>query len=321
MTRAIALLALLVGLVAASHADDRAQLERIPRIGYLATHTAWIPYFHSAMKDLGYVEGKNLFVEWRVSDERADRLRTLAQELVALRVDVIFVDSTPAALAAKGATEKIPIVIAGLADPVGTGLVASLSRPGGNVTGTTIMTRDVSGKRVQLLKEAAPRVLVVAIFWNPTHPHGPVQVKDAEAAIAQLGLKAQRVPVRRTQDVDGAFAMLAKRGYGLLITDDTLLINQTERLAALAVERRLPGISGFRTFAEGGGLMSYGPSLPEQFQDAALYVDKIIKGAQPADLPVKQATKFELVINLKTANALGVKMPQSILLRADEVIR
>ncbi len=321
MTRAIALLALLVGLVAASHADDRAQLERIPRIGYLATHTAWIPYFHSAMKDLGYVEGKNLFVEWRVSDERADRLRTLAQELVALRVDVIFVDSTPAALAAKSATEKIPIVIAGLADPVGTGLVASLSRPGGNVTGTSIMTRDVSAKRVQLLKEAAPGVSVVAIFWNPTHPHGPVQVKDVEAAVAQLGLKAQRVPVRSTQDVDGAFAMLGKRGYGLLITDDTLLINQIERLAALAVERRLPGISGFRTFAEGGGLMSYGPSLPEQFQDAALYVDKIIKGAQPADLPVKQATKFELVINLKTANALGVKMPQSILLRADEVIR
>ena len=321
MTRAIALLALLVGLVAASHADDRAQLERIPRIGYLATHTAWIPYFHSAMKDLGYVEGKNLLVEWRVSDERADRLRTLAQELVALRVDVIFVDSTPAALAAKSVTEKIPIVIAGLADPVGTGLVASLSRPGGNVTGTTIMTRDISAKRVQLLKEAAPGVSVVAIFWNPTHPHGPVQVKDAEAAIAQLGLKAQRVPVRSTQDVDGAFAMLGKRGYGLLITDDTLLINQIERLAALAVERRLPGISGFRTFAEGGGLMSYGPSLPEQFQDAALYVDKIIKGAQPADLPVKQATKFELVINLKTANALGVKMPQSILLRADEVIR
>jgi putative ABC transport system substrate-binding protein len=231
------------------------------------------------------------------------------------------VDSTPAALAAKKATNRIPIVIAGLADPVGTGLVASLAKPGGNVTGTTITTRDVTAKRVELLKEAVPTVATLAIFWNPTHPHGPIQVKDAEAAAARAGLKAQLVPVRSAQEVDAAFATLAKRPYGLLITDDTLLINQTDRLASLAIERRLPGISGFRTFAEGGGLMSYGPSLAEQFQGAALYVDRIIKGAHAAELPVKQPTKFDLLVNLSTARALKLTLPESILLRADEIIR
>jgi putative tryptophan/tyrosine transport system substrate-binding protein len=200
-------------------------------------------------------------------------------------------------------------------------LVTSLSRPGGNVTGTTIMSRDVMAKRVQLLKEFVPAMSAVAIFWNPTHPAGPVQVKDAETAAAQLGLKALRVPVRRAQDVEGAFALIGKRGFGILITDDTLFINQTERLAALAIERRLPGISGFRTFAEGGGLMSYGPSLAEQFQGAAVYVDKVLKGARPADLPVQQPTKFEFLVNLTTAKALGLKIPQSILLRATDVIR
>src|SRR5262249_5539243 len=161
--------------------------------------------------------------------------------------------------AAKSVTEKIPIVFAGLADPVGTGLVASLPRPGGNLTGTTIMSRDVMAKRVQLLKEAAPTISTLVIGWDPTHPAGPGQLKDAEAAADQLGLKALPVPVRSARDVDSAFAMTSKRGYGLLLTDDTLLINQAERLALLAAERRLPAISGFREFVENGGLMSYGP--------------------------------------------------------------
>ena len=321
MMRALAYLVLFAGLVGSLHADDSAQPERIPRIGYLATHAMWTRYFHSAMKDLGYLEGKNLIVVWRLSDEKSEHLASAAQELVDLGVDLIFVDSTPGALAAKSATNRIPIVIAGLADPVGTGLVASLPRPGGNVTGTTIITRDVTAKRVELLKEAAPAVSTLAILWNPTHPHGPAQLKDAEAAATRAGLKAHQVPVRSAQDVEAAFATLAKRPYGLLITDDTLLINQTDRLASLAIERRLPGISGFRTFAEGGGLMSYGPSLAEQFQGAAAYVDKIIKGAQPADLPVKQPTKFDLLVNLRTARALKLNVPESILLRADEVIR
>jgi len=321
MIRGLACLVLLAGLVGPLYADDSTPPVRIPRIGYLATHAGWTHYFHSAMKDLGYLEGKNLIVVWRLSDERPEHLATAAQELVALGVDLIFVDSTPGALAAKGATNRIPIVFAGLVDPIGTGLVASLARPGGNVTGTTITTRDVTAKRVELLKEAAPAVSVIAIFWNPTHPHGPVQVKDAEAAATRAGLKAHQVPVRSAQDVDAAFATLAKRPYGLLITDDTLLINQIDRLASLAIERRLPGISGFRTFAEGGGLMSYGPSLAEQFQGAALYVDKIVKGTQPVDLPVRQPTKFDLLVNLRTARALKLNVPESILLRADEVIR
>ena len=310
------------GLLAAPLATEAQQAAgRVPRIGYLATHSAWIPYFHSAMKNQGYVEGTNLLVEWRMSDLEPGHLRAFAQELVALRVDLIFVDSTPAALAVKSATERLPIVFAALVDPVGTGLVAGLPRPGGNLTGTMLMTRDAMAKRVQLLKEAAPAVSTVAILWNPTHPHGPVQVKDIEAAVAQLGLKAQRVPVSSAQDVGSAFAMIGRRGFGLLITDDTLLVNQAERLAALAAERRLPAISNFRAFVDGGGLMSYGPSLTEQFQGAALYIDKILKGARPADLPVMQASKFDMLINLKTAKALGLTIPPSLLGRADEIIQ
>jgi putative ABC transport system substrate-binding protein len=321
MMRALAYLALFAALIGPGRAEDTPQSVRIPRVGYLATHATWTRYFHAAMKDLGYLEGKNLVVVWRLSDEKSEHLASAAQELVGLDVDLIFVDSTPAALAAKSATNRIPIVFAGLVDPIGTGLVASLAKPGGNVTGTTITTRDVTAKRVELLKEAVPTVATLAIFWNPTHPHGPTQVEDAQAAATRAGLKTHLVPVRSAQEVDAAFATLAKRPYGLLITDDTLLINQIDRLASLAIERRLPGISGFRTFAEGGGLMSYGPSLAEQFQGAALYVDRIIKGAQPADLPVKQPTKFDLLVNLRTARALKLKVPESILLRADEIIR
>jgi putative tryptophan/tyrosine transport system substrate-binding protein len=310
------------GLLAAPLAAAAQHLSKVPHIGYLVTHPEWAAYFPASMRNLGYVEGTNLLVERRVSDNLSpDHLRTVAQKLVALGVDLIFVDSTPAALAAKSATERLPVVFAALADPVGTGLVASLSRPGGNVTGTTIMTRDVMAKRVQLLKEAASAVSTVAIFWNPTHPHGPVQIKDAEAAVAQLRLKAQRVPVRRAEEVDSAFDMVGKRGFGLLITDDTLLVNQSERLAALASERGLPAISGgLGAFVERGGLMAYGPSLVEQFQGAAVFVDKILKGAKPGDLPIEQPTKFELVINLKTAKALGLTIPPSLLQRADQVI-
>src|SRR5215831_9281918 len=239
LMRACACLVVLVGLVLGSHDDGSTQPGRVPRIGYLATHPAWTPYFHSAMKNQGYVEGTNLHVEWRVSDLEPGHLRIFAQELVALRVDLIFVDSTPAALAVKSATEKLPIVFAALADPVGTGVVTGLARPGGNLTGTSLMTRDVMAKRVQLLKEASPAVSTVAIFWNPTHPHGPIQIRDAEAAAAQLGLKAQRVPVRSAQDVRSAFDMVGSHGVGLLMTDDTLLVNQAERLASLAAERRL----------------------------------------------------------------------------------
>ena len=319
--RACFCLLFFVGLALASHADDITRSGHVPRIGYLATHPAWTPYFHSAMKKLGYSEGKDFVVLWRVSDENPTHLRAIAQELVALGVDLIFVDSTPGALAANSVTERIPIVIAGLVDPVGAGLVASLPRPGGNITGTTIMSRDVMAKRMQLLKEASPALSTVVIVWNPTHPHGPVQLKDAEAAAVQFRLKARGVPVRSARDVDSAFAVVGKRGCGLLLTDDTLLVNQADRLALLAADRRLPAISGFRAFVESGGLMSYGPSLAEQFEGAALYTDKILKGAHPADLPVMQASKFELLVNLKAAKEAELTLPQSILLRADEVIR
>lgn len=321
LMRAWFCLLFLMGLALSSHAEDSTRSGHVPRIGYLATHPAWTPYFHSAMKSLGYSEGKDLVVVWRVSDQAPAHLQAIAQELVALGVDLIIVDSTPAALAAKSVTERIPIVFAGLADPVGAGLVASLSRPGGRVTGMTIISRDVVAKRVQLLKEAAPAVSTVVIVWNPTHPHGPAMLKDAEAAVVQFRLKALQAPVRSARDVDRVFTVVGKHGYGLLLTDDTLLINQAERLALLAADRRLPAISGFRAFVENGGLLSYGPSLTEQFEGAALYTDKILKGAQPADLPVMQASKFELLVNLKAAKEADLTLPQSILLRADEVIR
>lgn len=188
---ALAGLLVVVGLVLGWHADGSAQTSRVPRIGYLVTHPEWSDFFQSAIKHAGFVEGKSILVERRMSDLTTDQLRTVAQEIAGLHVDLIFTDSTPAALALKSATERLPIVFAALVDPVGTGLVASLPRPGGNLTGTTLMvTRDVMAKRVQLLKEAAPAVSTIAIFWNPTHPHGPVQIKDTEAAAAQLGLKA-----------------------------------------------------------------------------------------------------------------------------------
>jgi len=321
LVRACACVLVFVGLVLGSQADSSAQPGRIPHIGYLVTHPEWSNFFDSAIKNAGYVEGTSLLVERRVSGLTTDQLRTVAREIVGLRVDLIFTDSTPAALALKGETERLPIVFAALADPVGTGVVTGLARPGGNLTGTSLMTRDVMAKRVQLLKEASPAVSTVAIFWNPTHPHGPIQIRDAEAAAAQLGLKAQRVPVRSAQDVRSAFDMVGSHGVGLLMTDDTLLVNQAERLASLAAERRLPAISNFRAFVAAGGLMSYGPSLAEQFQGAALYIERILKGMRPADLPVVQASKFDLLINLKTAKALGLTIPQSLLVRADEIIQ
>jgi len=257
-----------------------------------------------------------------VSDDKLDPLPTFARELVVLGVDLIFVDSTPAAIAVKSATDRIPIVMAGIADPVGVGLVASLPKPGRNITGTTIMNRDIVAKRMQLLKEAVPQRSAVAILWNPTHPMGATMVKDAERAATHLGLTAHRVPVRRAQEVEDAFILIDRLHVSsFLITDDTFLINQSERLAALAIERRLPGISGFRRFVDVGGLMSFGASIAEQFQRAARHVDKILKGARPADLPVEQPTKFELVVNLRTAKAMRLKIPESILVRTDEIIR
>ena len=303
----------------ASHSGER---EDSPLIGYLSTHTAWIGRYREALAELGYVDGRNITLISRGGDQQLDELPKLARELVDLRVRLILVDSTLSALAAKEATSTIPIVLAHVGDPVGFGLVASLAHPGGNITGVTLMTVEITAKRMEVLKETVPKRSRVAVLWNPTNPIGKVQVDDAVIAANRLGLKIQRIQVRKAEDLAGAFVRIADpKQTGVLFTDDTMVWNQLNRIAELSAKHSLPGIGGTRLFPEAGVLMSYGPSPKEQYQRAAVYVDKILKGAKPADLPVEQPTKFELVVNLKTAKALGITIPQSILLRADEVIR
>ena len=278
--------------------------------------------FLEELKNLGYVEGENLNIDWRIVDEDFDRLPKLAAELVALRVDLIFVDSTLAARAAHNATAAIPIVLTEVSDPVGSGFAASLARPGGNMTGVTNMTPDIAAKRLEILREALPKRPKALIVWNPSHPAGEVQLAAVKSAAARLGLKVQDVPVRAASEVRTAFAQAANdRGSLLLITDDTLFWNLHAALASTAIERGLPAMGGIRGFAEAGGLISYGPSMREQFRRAATYVRKVLNGAKPGDLPIERPTQFELVVNLKTAKALGLNIPESILFRADEVIR
>jgi putative ABC transport system substrate-binding protein len=297
-----------------------------PRIGFVSIRApAASPYvdgLRQGLRELGYIEDQSIRVEWRFAGDRFDRLPGMAAELVELRVDVIVADGTPAAVAAQKATNAIPIVMAGVADPVAAGLVQSLGRPGGNVTGLTMLSPDVSAKRLQLLKETVPKLSHVAMLWNPTHPASPPQVKEAEIAARQLGLQLHRVAVRDAADLENAFAAMSKAGAtALLVADDAMLGNNAGRIAALAAQRRLPAIYGWRDFVEAGGLMAYGPSLHDQYRRAATYVQKILRGAKPAELPVEQPTTFELVVNLRTATALGLNIPQAVLLRADEVIR
>jgi len=301
-----------------------AQGPKLPRIGFVSIGADTSPYvddLRQGLRELGYIEGQSIRIESRFAGDRFDRLPGMVAELVELRVEVIVADGTPAALAAQKATRTIPIVMAGVADPVAAGLVPSLGRPGGNVTGLTMLSPDVSAKRLQLLKETVPKISRVAMLWNPTHPASLPQVKEAEIAARQLGLRLQRVAVRDATQLENAFAAMSKAGAeALLVADDAMLGNNAGRIAALASERRLPAIYGWREFADAGGLIAYGPSLHDQFRRAATYVQKILRGAKPGDLPVEQPT-IELVVNLRTATALGLTIPQAVLLRADEVIR
>jgi putative ABC transport system substrate-binding protein len=259
---------------------------------------------------------------WRGGDDALGDLPKVARQLVDLRVNVILTDSTTATLAAKAATTTIPIVFAHVADPVGFGIVTSLARPGGNITGVTLLTLEVAAKRLQTLKEAVPNLSRILVLWNPTNPIGKAQLEDAAAACKQLGLKIQPLPASEAVDLESAFAHLPQsRETALLITDDNFFWNQLPRIAALSAKHSLPGIAGTRVFPESAGLFSYGASPKEQFQRAALYADRIINGGRPATLPVERAARLELIVNLKTAQMLGVAIPQSILLRADEMIR
>jgi len=300
------------------------QAGKVYRIGLLspASQALGVQGFREGLRALGYVEGHNIVVEHRSAEGRFDRLPELAAELVRLRVDVIVTVVTQASLAAKNATKTIPIVMLAVGDPVGAGLVASLARPGGNVTGTSLQNVEVAGKSLELLKNAIPKLRVVAVLWNPANPVFQAQmVKETEAAARRLGIQLRMLTARDAKEIDRAFAaMSGERAEALIVIADPVFSAQRMRIAALAAIGHLPWISGPSEYVEAGGLMSYAANSSERGRRTAVYVDKILKGAKPADLPVEQPTAFELVINLKTARALGIKIPQSVLIRADRVI-
>jgi len=312
-------------LLAAPLVAQAQQAGKIYRVGVLlpipVSRMPATGMFRQALRDLGYTEGQNLILEYRSLDtDKLDRLSTLAAELVSANVDVIFAVAG-AAHAAKNATKTIPIVFAGVGDPVGTGLVTSLAHPGGNVTGLTNTAPDLSGKRLQLVTELLPGVSTIAILWNATNPIVRGQVAETEAAARALKTHLLVVPIRSADDFEAAFTAITRQRSGaLIVIADVVTTAHRERIATLAVKNRLPMISEFPDFAAAGGLMAYGPSAPDAAHRAAGYVDKILRGAKPGDLPVEQPTKFELVINLKTAKGLGLTIPPSILLRADQII-
>jgi putative ABC transport system substrate-binding protein len=317
----------LAGALAAPLVAKAQPVGKVYRIGYLSASSGTsnprvLEAFRQGLRELGWVEGQNIVIEYRWAEGRFDRLADLAAELVRLKVDVIVAAPTPAALAAKNATGTIPIVGMSLTDPVGLGLIASLARPGGNVTGVSYSVgADIFGKDLELLKEVVPRVRRVAVLSNPASPARPRTISNVKGAARSLGLQLQLVEARGPEDFDGVFAAMAQERVGaLLVVTDPAFIPHRARLVDLATKNRLPSIFTQREDAEAGGLMSYGPRLSDLHRRGAIYVDKILKGAKPADLPVEEPVKFELVINLKTAKALGLTIPPSLLLRADQVI-
>jgi putative tryptophan/tyrosine transport system substrate-binding protein len=315
---------LLGGAAAWPFAVRAQQAGKIRTIGYLSPGSrppAGITALFDALPELGWIEGKNVAFERRYAENRPERLLELAAELVHLNVDVIVAIGTLGPLAAKRATSTIPIVMTAAGDPLGSGLVASLARPGGNVTGMSLMAPDLGGKRLELLKELLPRLARVAVLWNAANPYAAIVFKETHAAGRTLGVEVQSFEVRSPDDFDGAFEIVRRQRPDALITvEDPLTFSHRKRIADFAVAYRLPSLHGFREDVEAGGLISYGANLPDLFRRAAGYVDKILKGAKPADLPVQQPTQFELVINLKTARALGLEVPATLLATADEVI-
>jgi putative tryptophan/tyrosine transport system substrate-binding protein len=325
LTRRVFLGSLAGGLFAAPLAAEGQQA--VARIGYLTNHVASSPHlpeaFRQGLRDLGYVEGRNVMIEYRDAEGELERLRALAAELVALKVDVIVASAYPGTLAAKNATSTIPIIMVAVADPVRMGLIASLVRPGGNITGLTLLAgTEIVGKHLELLKEAVPNLSRVAVLWNSANPMHALRLREVEVAGRSLRVKLQILKAQGPEEFDSAFAaMTRERAGALYVVGDPVLSRHRKRLAELAAKSRLPAVYELKDHAEAGGLMAYGPSLLDMYRRAATYVDKILKGAKPADLPVEQPTKFELVINLKAAKALGLTIPQSLLARADEVIQ
>jgi putative ABC transport system substrate-binding protein len=327
-SRALIIAVLLLAVAVAGPPADAQQAPRTAKIGILSATTPaalapGIEAFRQALRELGYVEGKTFALEVRYGEGKLERLPELARELVRLKMDVVVTPADLSVAAVKRETQTIPIVMAFSSDPVGAGFVASLARPGGNVTGLSNISPELSGKRLELLRETVPGLSRVALLWNPDVRGAVLDYKETASAARTLRLEVNSIEVTQAEDLDRAFAAVINQRAQALVLPGVNPVGFANRgkIVSFAQRNRLPSMYPTREYVDSGGLMSYGPSLPDQFRRAAIYVDKILKGAKPADLPVEQPTKFELVINLKTAKALGLTMPPSLLRRADQVIQ
>jgi putative ABC transport system substrate-binding protein len=317
---------LTLSYLAAPLAANAQQAGKVARIGVLCPITCTDPsleVFRHALYELGYVEGQNLVLAFRTAEGHIERLPDLAAELVNLNLDVLFTSwGTAAALAAKQVTTTVPIVMGAVGDPVASGLVTSLAQPGGNITGLSSLTLDLEGKRLELLKELLPTLARVAVLWDPTNPYSALALAQTQQTAQHLGVQVQPVRVHAAEDFASAFATLAReRPDALIVHGYIVLVQHRTRIVDFVAQHRLPTIYSLRQFVEAGGLMAYGVHLPEVYRRAAAHVDKVLKGTKPADIPVEQPTKFELLINLKTAQTLGLTLPPSLLILADEVIK
>jgi putative ABC transport system substrate-binding protein len=327
MSKKVVGLAICAVFLALSFPLRAQQTKKVPRIGILppgpiSERVHLWEAFRQGLRELGYVEGQNITLVFPSGEVKPERLPHLAAELVSLKVDVIVAAATVAVQAAKEATKTIPIVTPITTDPVETGLVASLARPGGNITGLSYMSSDLSGKRVDLLKEVVPKVSRIAVLSSPSSVNAPPQMRETEAAARSLGVQLQPLEVRGLDDFERVFQAATKERAGALITlDDAFVFTHRTRIVKLAAKSRLPAIYGFREFVDAGGLMSYAANLSEMYRRAATYVDKILKGTKPADLPVEQPIKFEFIVNLKAAKQIGLTIPPNVVARADKVIK
>jgi putative ABC transport system substrate-binding protein len=299
---------------------------RVYRIGFLGNSTAALEVnlvepFRDGLRNLGYIEGRNILIEYRWAEGKYERFPALIAELIALKVDAIVTAGTPASLAVKMAATAIPLVMVAVGDPVATGLVASLGRPGGNITGLTSISSEMAGKRLELLREVVPKLSHIAVLWNAASPIQLIDERETRAAAKVLGVKMLSLGVRTGEEIEDALTTIVRERPGaLLVLADRLFLHHRTRIMDFAAQHRLPGVHAYRELVEVGGLMSYGPSYADMHRRAATYVDKILKGAKPADLPVEAPIKFELVINHKAAKAIGLEIPPVLLARADEVI-
>lgn len=322
ISAALAAIGVVSSISAGSAETQPEQAAKIYRVGFLRAGPppkTWVDALEQGLRERGYIVGQNVVIEFRCTDGSLDQIPQFAEELVRSKVDVIVASSSPAAVPAKKATSSVPIVFVNVFDPLAIGLVSSLARPEGNVTGLSSTSTELAGKRLQLLKELVPGLKRVAVLSHPATPSNAKQLEGADVAARALGIDIQPVPVRDRNDFDSAFEA-ARGADGLLLVDIALFTTHRDRLVALAATNRLPAIYGYREMVEAGGLMSYGVSFADMYRRAATYVDKILKGAKPADLPVEEPTKFELLINVRAAEALGLNIPRSLAMIADQMI-